>query len=132
MILYRNDIRMLRVMKRAQSSLNRYVLLHDGAFYPVATLTHFSAEDAISMPERAVKIPISKPLHPYILNRLIELGLINKPVMADIYQVTYDGWEAHQVRRQEVFHTIVTHFMFPSLVALITTLLTLWIQKIVP
>lgn len=129
MILYRTDTRLLCAMKRAQGTLNGYVLLTDIDVRYCPGYYIADVNRALEAPQRVSRLKGSPAEVHAALKRLTELGCLAHPTSAPVYQVTYDGWNARAVRRHEVCKAIVTHVVFPSLVALVTTLLTLSLKS---
>lgn len=130
MILYSTDIALLSKMKKAQVSLDGYTLVTNT---DVRFCTGFSTEDvnrAIGNPQHLTKHNLSSAELYASLDRMVALGLVKKFGNSPTRQVTYDGWNARQVRNREIIKMIVTHIVFPSAVAFFTTLFTLWVQGI--
>lgn len=129
MVLYRTDAKLLCRMKRLQGSLDGYVLLTDVDLRYCPGCSSADANKACESSQRIYAPKLSKTELVASLNRMVGLGLLKRPAYASIYQVTYDGWNARQIRVRELFRAVVTHVLFPSLVALITTLLTLSLKS---
>lgn len=127
MYLTFNETRILSALKKAQSSLNSYVLVDlDGQkAYCCSECSHTAANAALEK-EAGIKIKASSAEIEAALSFFREEGFLKRPAFARIYQVTYDGWRNRSLRRHEILTTVVTHFLFPSLVAFVTTIVTLF------
>lgn len=60
---------------------------------------------------------------------LIDNNLVSKTRVPYIYQLKYIGKENSYLRLRDLLSAIITHIIFPSLVAFITTLITLFLTK---
>lgn len=128
-MLYSYDVKILSALKKAQQSESDYVFLdldtsrcwHCSGYYMS------DVESAIRHdPDSHFKVRrgSEKPS----LDHLIEQGCVARTA-GSVYQVTHHGWFNRSVRAKEVLKLIVTHVVFPSAVAFITTLITLWISS---
>ena len=117
MILPKIDKKVLKLMKEVQNSEFCYV-----------AIDFRSVQNAFSNTiGETIKYSVAS-LHAS-LNYLQDNQFIVKPNSGPVYQVTHIGWYQGFIRRSEVLHMLLTHVAFPSLVAFITTLLTLFIQR---
>lgn len=126
MFMYKYDKRVLKHCKSVQKSIDKYVLICTEN----ATLQHCDGPyttdtDKASLTEPVFKLGIPAIYCEPALKHLIETGCIKRMHAGDVYQVTYTGWFSRELRRSELANKIMTHFLFPSLVAFITTILTL-------
>ncbi len=126
------DKKLLESMKKAQESECDYVLLLDDQ-----TLVHCSGfystnvNDALRSPHRFSAGFDSGALLDRSLQYLIDAGLVaHAPASASVYQVTHLGWYNKTIHRTEICNMILTHVAFPSLVALLTTLVTEFIARL--
>lgn len=130
MNIYKTDRKILRIVKKAQGSLGKYVYID--VFNPC--IYHLEGSDIENRNRAFAENPFSKlkfdtdTIHLSIQN-LMDADLLNS-FSSGIYQVTYHGWNYRAVRRSEIVNKLVTHILFPSLVAFITTLITLLISSI--
>lgn len=129
MVLYSTDITLLGAMKRSQGSLTGYVLVTDTDVRYCPGCYMVDVTRALDSPQSVHVLKWSPAEVQASLGRMQSLGLLLRPSSAPVFQVTYDGWNARQVRFREIGKAIVTHVVFPSLVALVTTLLTLTLKS---
>lgn len=135
-MIYSYDVKVLRALKAAQYSEQFYVYVNteSGDCYHLNSLSREAVEFALSH-QSVSKIKNRKGFLSSSLDNLQKESCIDKPAMGDLYQVTYDGWQLPSAKRAERRKLIVTHVAFPSLVALITTILTLligsWLNNII-
>lgn len=127
MVLYDPDIRLLCRLKRVQEELNAFVLLDGDGVRPCPGFYASDVDRALQSSRKPLRLRIPPAFLDASLSRLLSLGLLEKPSSGPVFRVTYDGWFARQVRAREVLGLIVTHVLFPSLVAFLTTLFTLWL-----
>ena len=129
-MLYCYDKKVIKALKAAQYTDAAYVYIDPLSMecYHLADISHKDIESVMGYPSVSkIKIP---PAFLYSsLKNLEQDGYIRKPLSKDIYQVTYNGWFAASVRRSEILKLIMTHVVFPSAVALVTTILTLLINS---
>ena len=125
MVLYSTDTKLLCSMKHAQGTLSGYVLVTDSDVRYCPGCYMADVNRALDSPQNTRALKLSKAEVRASLDRMVELELLIHPASAPVYQVTYDGWNARQVHIREICKAVVTHVLFPSLVAFITTLLTL-------
>ena len=76
------------------------------------------------------KLPKNKLATSSSLDYLISIGMVKKVNSGPVYKVTPQGWRNSSVREHEIVVAVITHVLFPSLVAFVTTLLTLTIRGI--
>lgn len=128
MILVSSDLRVLFTLIKAQSSVANYVYVDSENMraYHMARLEHSCQEEALESNRYLVFNCKPEELEDSLVY-LQECGLIARKAFGCIYQVTRIGWRNKAARDREVIDAILTHFAFPSLVALVTTLLTLFI-----
>ncbi len=129
MYLIPSDRKVLSALKKAQSSESAYVAIDyiNGYAYHSTSEDHRSVEAAFSTSYR-IKLKRSKSELVFALNYMCNHGLLEHVNSGPVYQVTSEGWRNPHMVRMETLNSIVTHVVFPSLVALITTLLTLFIH----
>lgn len=127
MELYGPDVKLLCRLKRAQEDLNAFVLLSEGSVRPCPGFYASDVDRALQSSRKPLRLRIPPAFLDASLSRLLGLGLLEKPSSGPVYRVTYDGWFARRVRVREILRLIVTHVLFPSLVAFLTTLFTLWL-----
>ena len=127
MVLYDPDVKLLCRMKRAQGELEDYVLLSEGSARPCPGFYAADVDRALQSSRKPLRLRLSPAFLDASLSRMLSLGLLERPSSAPVYRVTYEGWFAQRVRVREVLRLIVTHVLFPSLVAFLTTLFTLWL-----
>lgn len=127
MVLYDPDVRLLCRMKRVQGELNDFVLISEGSARSCPGFYAADVDRAMKSSRKPLRLRLSPAFLDASLSRMLSLGLLERPTAAPVYRVTYEGWFVRQVRVREILRLIVTHVLFPSLVAFITTLLTLWL-----
>ncbi len=130
MILPKIDKKVLKLMKEVQNSEFCYVAIdfRNMKMHRSISDTSSSVQNAFSNTiGETIKYSVAS-LHAS-LNYLQDNQFIVKPNSGPVYQVTHIGWYQGFIRRSEVLHMLLTHVAFPSLVAFITTLLTLFIQR---
>lgn len=125
-MLYPPDVKLIQVLKKAQIYPNYYVAINFDTkqAYTIQWPDHTGVENAFKCSE-GIPIRLSDADLEVSLTYLMDQGYIKKPSSGPVYQVTRSGWYDRYVRRREIISLIVTHVLFPSIVALITTLLTL-------
>lgn len=135
-MIYSYDVKVLRALKAAQYSDQFYVYVDtsSGEFYHLKS-TKQKDVDSVLNRSSVSKVRNKKGFLSSSLSNLVEEKCLQKPTMGDIYQVTYHGWQLPSAIRSERIKLVLTHVAFPSLVALITTILTLlfssWVSNVV-
>ena len=129
-MIYPYDVKVLRALKSAQYSEQFYVYVDivSGECYHLKNASQEDVEAALNNPSVS-KIKNKNGFLRSSLSNLKTEGCVKQPAMADIYQVTYNGWQLPSTRRAERRKLILTHIAVPSFVALITTILTLLISS---
>lgn len=128
MELYRTDTKLLTRMKQAQGSLTGYALVTDTHVCSCAGFRQSDVDHALESPQRVHRLSLPPDIVKASLVRMDSLGLIRRTGTSPAYQVTYDGWNARSVRVKEVSKLILTHILFPFLVAFLTTVFTLLVD----
>ena len=129
-MIYPYDVKVLKALKAAQYSEQFYVYVdaESGECYHLKSKSYEEINSVSNNPSVS-KIKNKKGFLSSSLSNLVEEKCLNKPLTGNIYQVTYIGWLLPSVRRAERRKLILTHVAFPSLVALITTILTLLVSS---
>lgn len=130
-MIYSYDVKVLRALKAAQYSEQFYVYV-DSESGECYHLKRASPEDVdYALRHQSVsKIKNKKGFLGSSLSNLQKEQCVKKPAMADIYQVTYNGWQLPSARRAERRKLILTHVAFPAFVALVTTVITLLVNYV--
>ena len=130
MTLYPPDIKLLKTLKEAQGIPTYYVVIDENSMqaFQCTSYHHSDVETAINGGQ-GIPIRLSRADLEISLQYLLENKYITRPAMAPVFQVLRPGWYNRYVRRREIIQAIVTHIVFPSIVALITTLLTLYLVQ---
>ena len=122
--------KLLKNMIKVQGSLSCYVVFGtDNHMYRATGLSREDADNAVTTNTFSIPVKLSDPVLQATLQHLRSNGLILRPVMAEIYQVTYEGWYNAYILRSEKLSSFLNHFLFPCLVAFFTTLLTLFVSS---
>lgn len=129
MHLFKSDIRILETLKKVQKSEECYVYVDipnkrayfSTSYYHDAVINAVSTNDYVSIESHNESISAS-------LRYLEKHGLIST-IGPSVYQVTHLGWFNKEVMRRELIHSLITHILFPSIVALVTTLLALFFTQ---
>lgn len=122
------DRRLLRKLKYAQSFENYYVVIDVETMkaYSASGYYQVDAENAVAT-GKGIALGVSLALLDASIDYLRELGLLDY-IAGPVYQVTHIGWYHPYIRRRELLHNVVTHVLFPSVVAFITALLTILLK----
>lgn len=130
MYLVRSDLDVLSTLIKAQSSTSSFVYVDFEKLraYGMNSCNHISQEEAISSNKySSFRCKPNELIDS--LSYLQEYELVSQKIHGSVYQVTRTGWRNKASRDHEIMNAILTHFAFPSLVALVTTLLTLFIAS---
>ena len=129
-MIYSYDVKVLKALKAAQYSEQFYVYVNteSGECYHLKSTSHEDIDSVLGRQSVSI-VKNKKGFLSSSLSNLQKEGCVVKPMMGDIYQVTYNGWQLQAAIRSERRKLILTHVAFPSLVALITTILTLLISS---
>lgn len=126
MILYPPDIKLLKTLKDAQAIPTYYVVIDVESLQAFQATGYYHTDVQTAVRGGAgVPIRLSRADLEISLGYLVENGYVSKPASAPVYQVMRPGWYSRYVRRSEMLRLILTHILFPSAVAFITTLITL-------
>ena len=130
-MIYSYDVKVLRALKAAQYSEQFYVYVdaESGECFHLKSVTREDVDSALRH-QSVSKIKNKKGFLSSSLSNLQREQCIEKPAMANIYQVTYNGWQLPSARRAERRKLILTHVVFPALVALVTTVITLLVSSV--
>ena len=128
-MLYPPDIKLLKTLKKAQSVPNYYVAINTHTMQAYTTTGYYTDDvDTAFKGTDGVPIKLSEADLEVSLQYLLKHEFITKPSSGSVYQVTRSGWYNRYVRRREILSLILTHVLFPSVVAFITTIITLIIS----
>lgn len=121
---------LLTAIKNVQTSLNSYVYIdiYNQRVYPISEINIEKTRRTIGndiFSSYKVKSCDFKETMQY----LIDNNLVSKTRVPYIYQLKYIGKENSYLRLRDLLSAIITHIIFPSLVAFITTLITLFLTK---
>lgn len=126
----------LESLKKIQGGADGYALVdleRNTACYCAAP-TVAAVDEAVRVQLRVDRIPLPHKdgeALPEILKHCVKAGYLQKPVSAPIYRVTYEGRTARAVLRRERLRMILNGVVFPILVSIGTTLLTLFLKGVV-
>lgn len=128
MQLFKSDIRILEALKTVQESETCYAIVdfEQKRAYHTTSYYHDAVERAISTNNYVVIRSGEENIAASLLY-LAKHGFVVH-IGGPVYQVTHKGWFSKELRRRKIVHSLINHVLFPSLVALITTLLTLLIS----
>lgn len=128
-MLFPPDIRLLKTLKKVQGLPTYYVAINTATkqAYMITGCTLADVTNAFNASE-GVPIKLSDAELAISLDYLKDQGCIIKPANAPVYQVTHSGWYNGYVRRKEALSLVLTHVLFPSAVAFITTIITLLVR----
>lgn len=118
---------LLKSIKKVQTSLNDYVYIDylSQRIYPVSNIS-------IELDRKAIENNIYSTFKVQPSNfhgtmqYLIDNNLVKKSGASYHYQLSYLGRENSYLTRCEIMRAILTHIVFPSVVAFITTIITLF------
>ena len=129
-MLYLYDIRILKACKKAQKDEESYVLIDANNFkcYHCPELSMSASKKALEG-EWSSSFSILVTSFNASIEHLIQTGCLVRPALGNIYHVTHAGWFSSHVTRCEIAKLILTHVFFPSFVAFITTIITIWINS---
>ena len=121
---------LLTAIKNVQTSLSSYVYIdiYSQRVYPISTInieeTNRVIESDIFSSYKVKSCDLKETMQ-----YLIDNNLVSKTRVPYIYQLKYIGKENSYLRMRDLLSAIITHIIFPSLVAFITTLITLFLTK---
>lgn len=128
MYIYPDDRKVLKQMIKAQETQSCCVILDtDNCFHHCSNAEYGFENEALA--NRTFSTQLSPTVFDNALKHLQKEGYIKHLGFSPYYQVTYDGWNVMSVQKHDIIMLIVTHFLFPSAVAFITTLITLFLTK---
>lgn len=121
---------LLTAIKNVQTSLSSYVYIdiYSQRVYPISTINIEETSRAIEndiFSSYKVRSCDFKGTMQY----LVDNNLVSETKVPYIYQLKYIGKENLYLRLHDLLSAIITHIIFPSLVAFITTLITLFLTK---
>lgn len=128
---------LLTAIKNVQTSLSSYVYIdiYNQRVYPISEINIeetsrtigndiFSSYNDIFSSYKVKSCDFKETMQ-----YLIDNNLVSKTKVPYIYQLKYIGRENSYLRLRDLLSAIITHIIFPSLVAFITTLITLFLTK---
>lgn len=129
-MIYKTDRKILKAAKEAQQTLDGYFVIDPEKLFVYHSKSYYIEQVNEAKEGNPIrKLRIDSRYYQEAINNLAAEGLIKK-YTRDTYQVTYQGWHNQAVRREERFKLMLTHVAFPSVVALITTLITLLLSRL--
>ena len=129
MDFFPGEIRMLERIKKIQGGGNGYVYIDTASFTGVycRELSQAEVDRAWAAQVKSSWIGIRDEDHLIgLLKHATEARYLEKPASANVYQITFAGRNAFAVRRHERNTMLLNGVVFPAVVALFTTLLTIW------
>lgn len=123
------DKKLLKAMVAAQKSEGAFVVINYDTMRAYFSSSVGFKSDLIAMECDAnrVNIPIPKSSLQGTLDSLQHYGLINRKSQGSNYanyQVTHYGFTHRAIRIHNAWSAIISHIVFPSIVAFITALIT--------
>lgn len=123
---------LLSELKKAQKALPEYVII-DSYSRSIIHSNGWESEYVHKAEMSGNKIISS--LNPYeidyALAHLIELGLVEKHGTSPSVQVTYRGWYNQSVLRREALSSLLNNLFFPSIVAIISSVITTLVLQLI-
>nr|DAG17121.1 MAG TPA: hypothetical protein [Caudoviricetes sp.] len=121
---------LLTAIKNVQTSLSSYVYIdiYSQKVYPISEMSIENTNKSIGngiFSSYKVRSCDFKGTMQY----LVDNNLVSETKVPYIYQLKYIGKENSYLRLRDLLSAIITHIIFPSLVAFITTLITLFLTK---
>lgn len=129
MHIYKTDRRILKAAKEAQADPDGWFVIDPETMLIYRSSGYYMKDVRLAKEGTAVsRLKIDPRFFWDAMDNLKSSGLIATPG-GEAFQVTYHGWNYHVVRREEIVSRLLTHVAFPSLVAFITTLVTLLLGR---
>lgn len=121
---------LLTVIKNVQTSLSSYVYIdiYSQRIYPISEI-NIEETNRIIESDIFSSYKVKSCDFKETMQYLIDNNLVSKTRVPYIYQLKYIGKENSYLRMRDLLSAIITHIIFPSLVAFITTLITLFLTK---
>ena len=127
MYMYPTDKQRLRLLIKAQKREDQYVVLSaDHLVYHSDTFSSDSVDKAMVSDPYIARIP-EDSFEP-ALRSLQNNEYVQRIGSSPFFQVTHRGWNVLSAMRNDWIRLILTHVVFPSIVAFVTTLITLLIN----
>lgn len=121
---------LLTAIKNVQTSLSSYVYIdiYNQRVYPISEI-NIEETNRIIESDIFSSYKVKSCDFKETMQYLIDNNLVSKTRVPYIYQLKYIGKENSYLRLRDLLSAIITHIVFPSLVAFITTLITLFLTK---
>lgn len=126
MFLVKTDRKILKACCELQSCHGSYLFI-DQQLPRIYRSPSYDFEDVRRSiaSDNFVEVPVSWSVLDSSIQFLIANGFLNTTEVSGIFQVSHDGWIYEDVHRHEFVMLVLTHVLFPSFVAFVTTVITL-------
>ena len=130
MRIYKTDRKILKAAKKAQIDIRKYFYIDPETllFYHYDDYGVESMHNDLPAPSSRAKV--NQSIFNEALKNLMKNGLIRHAPGGPCYQVTYPGWNFREELRAENISKLLTHVAFPSVVAFITSLVTILLSRL--